>query len=125
MFGPGRQAAIDYCVAAMGREVREQFRILFLDRKNMLIADEVQQSGTIDHTPVYPREVVKRSLELSASALILAHNHPSGDPYPSAADRDMTIRIVRALQPVSINVLDHIVVARNRHFSFRKAGLLR
>ena len=83
-------AVIDYCRAAMAFEEREQFRILFLDKKNMLIADEVQQSGTVDHTPVYPREVVKRALELSATAIILVHNHPSGDPTPSRADIQMT-----------------------------------
>ena len=81
---------LDYCRAAMAFEEREQFRILFLDKKNALIADEVQQTGTVDHTPVYPREVVKRALELSSTAIILVHNHPSGDPTPSRADIDMT-----------------------------------
>ena len=92
-------AVIDYCRAAMGFETREQFRILFLDKKNRLVADEVQQTGTVDHTPVYIREVVKRALELSASAIILVHNHPSGDPAPSRADIDMTNQIVAAARP--------------------------
>ena len=95
---------LDYCRAAMGFEAREQFRILFLDKKNRLIADEVQQQGTVDHTPVYVREVVKRALEPSASAIILVHNHPSGDPTPSRADIDMTRQIVDAAKP-----------ARHRH----------
>ena len=93
-------AVLDYCRAAMGFEAREQFRILFLDKKNRLIADEVQQRGTVDHTPVYVREVVKRALELSASAIILVHNHPSGDPTPSRADIDMTRQIVDAARPL-------------------------
>jgi DNA repair protein RadC len=113
-----------YCRAAMGFESREQFRILFLDKKNNLIADEVQQEGTVDHTPVYVREVVKRALELSATAIILAHNHPSGDPTPSRADIDMTKMIIDAARPLGISVHDHIIVGRNGHFSFKANRLI-
>ena len=117
-------ALLAYCRAAMADEQNEQFRILFLDKKNNLIADEVQQQGTVDHTPVYPREVVKRALELGASAIILAHNHPSGDPTPSRADVDMTNQIVRAAQTLGIAVHDHIVVGKTREASFKALGLL-
>ena len=103
---------------------KEQFRILFLDKKNMLIADEVQQEGTIDHTPVYPREVIKRALELSASAIILVHNHPSGDPAPSAADIDMTRRIIEAGEKLNVVVHDHVIVGRKGHASFRGMRLI-
>ncbi|MDP6564890.1 MAG: DNA repair protein RadC, partial [Alphaproteobacteria bacterium] len=96
----------------------------FLDRKNRLIADEVQQRGTVDHTPVYPREVIKRALELSATALILVHNHPSGDPTPSRADIDMTKQVMAAAEPLSITVHDHLIIARGEHASFRSLGLL-
>ncbi|MDH3741417.1 MAG: DNA repair protein RadC [Hyphomicrobiales bacterium] len=113
-----------YCRAAMAYEKIEQFRILFLDRKNILIADEVQQRGTVDHTPVYPREVVKRALELGASAIILVHNHPSGDPTPSRADIDMTKKIVDAASQLSITVHDHIIVGRKDHASFRNLKLI-
>ena len=115
---------LDYCRAAMGFEAREQFRILFLDKKNRLIADEVQQQGTVDHTPVYIREVVKRALELSASAIILVHNHPSGDPTPSRADIDMTRQIVDAAKPLGIAVHDHIIVGRQGHASFKGLRLM-
>jgi DNA repair protein RadC len=115
---------LDYCRAAMGFEAREQFRILFLDRKNRLIADEVQQQGTVDHTPVYVREVVKRALELSASAIILVHNHPSGDPAPSRADIDMTRQIVDAARPLGIAIHDHIIVGRQGHASLKGLKLL-
>ncbi len=115
---------IEYCRAAMAFEQREQFRILFLDKKNQLIADEVQQTGTVDHTPVYPREIVRRALELSASALILVHNHPSGDPTPSRADIDMTRMIVDTAKPLGITVHDHIIVGRNGHASFRGLQLI-
>ena len=108
----------------MAHNPTEQFRILFLDRKNHLIADEVQQKGTIDHTPVYPREVVKRALELNASALILVHNHPSGDPTPSGADIEMTKQIVETAKPLGIEVHDHLVVGKGRHASFRTLGLI-
>ena len=115
---------IEYCRAAMAFEQREQFRILFLDKKNQLIADEVQQTGTVDHTPVYPREIVRRALELSASALILVHNHPSGDPTPSRADIDMTRMIVDTAKPLGITVHDHLIVGRNGHASFRGLQLI-
>jgi DNA repair protein RadC len=117
-------AVLDYCRAAMGFEAREQFRILFLDKKNRLIADEVQQEGTVDHTPVYVREVVKRALELSASAIILVHNHPSGDPTPSRADIDMTRQIVEAARPLGIAIHDHIIVGRQGHASLKGLKLL-
>jgi len=108
----------------MAFEPREQFRILFLDKKNQLIADEVQQEGTVDHTPVYPREIVRRALELSASALILVHNHPSGDPTPSRADIDMTRTIVETARPMGIAVHDHIVIGRNGHASLKGLQLI-
>ncbi len=113
------QAVLDYCRAAQGFDEKEQFRILFLDKRNQLVADEVQQTGTVDHTPVYIREVVKRALELSASALILVHNHPSGDPTPSSADIDMTRQIVDAARPLGVQVHDHIIVGRSGYFSMK------
>lgn len=113
-----------YCRAAMADERTEMFRILFLDRKNILIADEIQQRGTVDHTPVYPREVVKRALELGASALILVHNHPSGDPTPSRADIEMTNQIAAAAKALSIRVHDHLVIGKDREASFKSLGLL-
>lgn len=113
---------LDYCRAAMAFEEREQFRILFLDKKNALIADEVQQTGTVDHTPVYPREVVRRALELSATAIILVHNHPSGDTTPSRADIDMTKTIVETAKPLGIAVHDHIIIGKKGHASMK--GLL-
>ena len=115
---------LEYCRTAMAFSDREQFRVLFLDKKNGLIADEVQQTGTVDHTPVYPREVVKRALELSATAIILVHNHPSGDPSPSEADIRMTETIIDVATPLGITVHDHIIVGREGHVSFRSAGLL-
>ena len=115
---------IDYCHAALAHEKTEQFRILFLDRKNVLIADEVQQRGTIDHTPVYPREVVKRALALNAAALILVHNHPSGDPKPSREDIEMTKEIGKASEALGIAIHDHLVIGRKGHASFRSLGLL-
>lgn len=115
---------LDYCRTTMAFGAIEQFRILFLDKKNQLLRDEVQQSGTIDHTPVYPREVVKRALELEASALILVHNHPSGDPTPSRADITMTNAIVRAAEPLGVVVHDHVIVAREGHASLRALGLI-
>jgi len=117
-------AVLEYCRAAMGFEAREQFRILFLDKKNRLIADEVQQQGTVDHTPVYIREVVKRALELSASAIVLVHNHPSGDPTPSRADIDMTKQIADAAKPLGVLIHDHIIVGRQGHASFKALKLL-
>ena len=117
-------AVLEYCQAAMAYENREQFRILFLDRKNTLIADEVQQQGTIDHTPVYPREVAKRALELDATAVILVHNHPSGDPNPSRADIEMTKKVVAAAAALGIVVHDHLIIDRGTHSSFKSLGLL-
>lgn len=113
---------LEYCRSVMAFEEREQFRILFLDKKNALIADEVQQVGTVDHTPVYPREVVRRALELSATAIILAHNHPSGDPTPSRADIEMTKLIIETAKPLGIAVHDHIIIGRKGHSSMK--GLL-
>jgi DNA repair protein RadC len=118
------QQLIDYCHVALAHEKTEQFRILFLDRKNVLIADEVQQRGTIDHTPVYPREVVKRALALNAAALILVHNHPSGDPKPSRDDIEMTREIKAAAEALGIAIHDHLVIGRKGHASFRSLGLL-
>ena len=115
---------LEYCRAAMGFEEREQFRILFLDKKNQLVADEVQQEGTVDHTPVYVREVIKRALELSATAIILVHNHPSGDPAPSRADIEMTKQIVDAAKPLGVLVHDHIIVGRNGHASLKALRLM-
>lgn len=117
-------AVLDYCRAAQGFDDRERFRILFLDKKNQLIADEVQQEGTVDHTPVYVREVVKRALELSATALILVHNHPSGDPTPSRADIDMTSMIVNAAKPLGVAIHDHIIVGRTGHASLKALKLI-
>jgi DNA repair protein RadC len=115
---------IDYCRSQMAYQSIEQFRILFLDKKNRLIADEVQQSGTVDHTPVYPREVIKRSLELSATALILVHNHPSGDPAPSSADVRMTREIADIAKPLGITLHDHLIIGRSGHASLRSLKLL-
>jgi DNA repair protein RadC len=117
-------ALLDYCTAAMARGAKEEFRVLFLDRKNVLIADEVQSKGTVDHTPVYPREIIKRALELSASAIILVHNHPSGDPTPSKSDIDMTRDIAKAAQALGIIIHDHLVIGRKGHASFKALGLL-
>lgn len=115
---------VDYCRSAMAYESKEQFRILFLDKRNQLIADEVQQTGTVDHTPVYPREVIRRALELSATALILVHNHPSGDPQPSSADVQMTRAIADISKPLGITVHDHIVIGREGHVSMRGLRLI-
>jgi len=117
-------ALLDYCSAAMARSPHEEFRILFLDRKNVLIADEVQGQGTVDHTPVYPREIVKRALELSASAIILVHNHPSGDPTPSRADIEMTREVCAAAKALRIAVHDHLVIGRAGTASFKALGLM-
>ncbi|MDW3206744.1 MAG: DNA repair protein RadC [Alphaproteobacteria bacterium] len=118
------QAVIDYCRAAMGRDAVEQTRLLFLDGSNRLIADEVQQRGTVNHTPLYPREVVKRALELSASALIMVHNHPSGDPTPSRPDIDMTAAVRDALAQIDIQLHDHIIISRSGHTSLRAEGYI-
>ena len=117
-------AVLDYCRAAMAFADKEQFRILFLDKRNQLIADELQQVGTIDHTPVYPREVVKRALELSATAIILVHNHPSGDPTPSTADVQMTKSIMTIAGPLGIAVHDHIIVGKSGHASLKGMKLI-
>jgi DNA repair protein RadC len=117
-------ALLDYCQSAMAHRDLEQFRILFLDRKNVLIADEAQQTGTVDHVPVYPREVVKRALELNASALILVHNHPSGDPTPSQADLDMTNAIRDAAEVLNIVIHDHLIIGKSATLSFRSEGYL-
>ncbi len=115
---------MDYCHMTMAHEKKEHFRILFLNKKNELIADEIQGSGTVDHTPAYPREIMKRSLELGATALILMHNHPSGDPKPSQADIDMTNAIIEAARPFDITIHDHIIIARKGYTSFRNEGLI-
>ena len=117
-------AVLDYCRTAQAFADIEQFRILFLDKRNQLIADEVQQKGTVDHTPVYPREVVKRALELSATAVVLVHNHPSGDPTPSAADIEMTQTIVEIAAPLGIAVHDHLIIGKDGHASFRALKLI-
>jgi DNA repair protein RadC len=115
---------IDYCRSGMAFADKEQFRLLFLDKRNQLIADEVQQIGTVDHTPVYPREVIKRALELSATALILVHNHPSGDPTPSQADIQMTKAIIDIAAPLGISVHDHIIVGKGGHASLKGMRLI-
>jgi DNA repair protein RadC len=117
-------SVLDYCRTAMAFADKEQFRILFLDKRNHLIADEQQQTGTVDHTPVYPREVVKRALELSATAVILVHNHPSGDPTPSQADIQMTRAIIDIAAPLGISVHDHIIVGKNGHASLKGLKLI-
>lgn len=115
---------LDYCRTSMAFETREQFRILFLDKKNALIADEIQQTGTVDHTPVYPREVVRRALELSATAIILVHNHPSGDPTPSRTDVEMTKTIIDTAKPLGISVHDHIIIGKDGHASLKGLQLV-
>jgi DNA repair protein RadC len=115
---------LDYCHTAMAHRETEQFRILFLDRKNVLIADEEQARGTVDHVPVYPREVVKRALELNASALILVHNHPSGDPTPSQADITITHQIKDAAEVLGLVLHDHLIIGKSREVSFRALGYL-
>lgn len=117
-------ALLDYCHTAMSHRETEQFRILYLDRKNVLIADEEQAKGTVDHVPVYPREVVKRALELNASALILVHNHPSGDPTPSDADITMTLQVQDACRALGITLHDHLIIGKSRELSFRSSGYL-
>ena len=117
-------SVLDYCRTAQAFADKEQFRVLFLDKRNQLIADEVQQTGTVDHAPVYPREVVKRALELSATAVILVHNHPSGDPTPSHADIQMTQQIIAVAQPLGISVHDHIIVGKEGHASLKGLKLM-
>ncbi len=117
-------SVLDYCRGAQAFADRELFRVIFLDKRNQLIADEIQQTGTVDHTPVYPREVVKRALELSATAIILVHNHPGGDPTPSRADIEMTKRIVEVARGLGIEVHDHIIVGRDGHASLKGLKLI-
>ena len=117
-------AVVSYCTRVMVGHTTEQFRVLFIDRKNKLLRDEVQGRGTIDHTPVYPREVVKRALELGAASIILVHNHPSGDPTPSSSDVEMTKQIVDAAKTLDIAVHDHLIIGRNGHTSLRQLGLM-
>lgn len=118
------QAVIDYCRARMSHLTVEQFRLLFLDQKNKIIADEIQQQGTISSTPIFPREVVKRTLELGASSLIMVHNYPSGDPTPSQADIDITRRVIKAAKELEIQVLDHLIIGRFGHISLREKKLI-
>ena len=118
------QRLLEYCQAAMANDTKESFRLIFLNKKNEVIADEVQGSGTVDHTPAYPREIMKRALELGATALILVHNHPSGDPTPSNADVEMTRQIVAAGKPFDITIHDHLIVSRNGTSSFKTMGLI-
>lgn len=118
------QALLDYCHTAMAHREIEQFRVLYLDRKNVLVADEEQGRGTVDHVPVYPREIIRRALELNASALILVHNHPSGDPTPSDSDIAMTARIAQAADSMGITIHDHLIIGKSRELSFRARGLL-
>jgi DNA repair protein RadC len=117
-------AVLDYCRTTMAFADKELFSIIFLDKRNQIIADEIQQTGTVDHTPVYPREVVKRALELSATAIILVHNHPSGDPTPSRADIQMTQSIVEIAKPLGISVHDHIIVGKEGHASLKGLKLI-
>ncbi|MCX8506403.1 MAG: DNA repair protein RadC [Alphaproteobacteria bacterium] len=118
------RALLDYCRSAMAYQRTEQFRILFLDNKNALIADEVQQTGTLNYAPVYPREIVKRCLELGASAIILLHNHPSGDPEPSKADIEMTHEIIEAVNVVGVAVHDHLIIGLSGHTSLKSLGVI-
>ena len=117
-------ALLDYCHTTMAHRETEQFRVLYLDRKNVLIADEEQAKGTVDHVPVYPREVAKRALELNASAMILVHNHPSGDPTPSQSDIDMTHQVEMACGALGLTLHDHLIVGKSRELSFKSAGYL-
>ena len=118
------QKLLDYCRLKMGGNGVEEFRVLFLNHKNMLIADEAQHKGTVNHTTAYPREVVKRALELGATAVIIAHNHPSGDPTPSQADMDMTESINKAAKAMGIKLHDHLILAKDKHFSFKSHDFL-
>ena len=120
----GWDALIDYCHTTMAHRETEQFRVLYLDKKNVLVGDEEQAKGTVDHVPVYPREVVKRALEINASALILVHNHPSGDPTPSSSDISMTHQVQQAAEALGITLHDHLVIGKSRELSFRSEGYL-
>jgi DNA repair protein RadC len=118
------QRLLDYCHAVMAREKIEQFRVLYLNRKNILIADEIHQTGTVDQSAVFPREIVKSALSHGATAVILVHNHPSGDPTPSDADITLTHDMIRAMEPLGIVVHDHLIIAKTGHTSFKKSGLM-
>lgn len=118
------QSVLDYCQATMAYDQREVVRLLFLDRKNQVMGDEVQQTGTVDHVPLYPREVIKRALELGASALVIVHNHPSGDPTPSRGDIEMTLKIQKAAKPLGIELHDHIIIGKGKHSSLKSMGLM-
>lgn len=118
------QRLVEYCQAAMANENKEQFRLIFLNKKNEVMADEVQQEGTVDFTPAYPREIMKRALEIGATAMILVHNHPSGDPTPSDADVQLTKQIIAAAKPFDIVIHDHLIVSRNGVNSFKTLGLM-
>jgi len=118
------KALLDYCRATMGHLKKEQFRLLFLNKKHVVIADELQEYGTIDQTPVYPREVVKRALQLEASAIIMVHNHPSGDTRPSTADIQITKQIIQAAEAVGVKLHDHIIISSKGHYSFRAHGVI-
>lgn len=118
------KALLDYCRASMGHLKKEQFRLLFLDKKNVLLSDELQDAGTIDQTPIYPREIVKRALQLEASAVIMVHNHPSGDTIPSKADIEVTKKVIEALGSVNIKLHDHLIVSRSSHYSFRAHAII-
>ena len=120
----GWDALLDYCHTTMAHRETEQFRVIYLDRKNVVIGDEEQGKGTVDHVPVYPREVAKRAIELNASALILVHNHPSGDPTPSQADIDMTQQIFAACSALGLTLHDHLIIGKSRELSFRSEGYL-
>ncbi|WP_010298386.1 RadC family protein [Candidatus Odyssella thessalonicensis] len=118
------QQVIDYCGFTMSDEMREQLRVLYLDQKNQIICDEIQQTGTVNHTPIYPREVMKRGFEVGASALILVHNHPSGDPTPSRDDIDLTLKIQRIGTDLGIKLHDHIIIGKGKHCSFKALGII-
>lgn len=118
------QSVLDYCHATMAYDQRETVRLLFLNRRNQIIADEIQQTGTVDHAPLYPREVIKRALDLGASALIIVHNHPSGDPTPSRGDIEMTLKVQQAADSLGIEVHDHLIIGKGRHSSLKSMGLM-
>jgi DNA repair protein RadC len=118
------QQVIDYCSATMAYDDKEQLRILYLDQKNQVLCDEIQQTGTVNHTPVYPREIMKRAFEVGASSLILVHNHPSGDPTPSRADIDLTLRIQRIGSDLGVKLHDHVIIGKGRHSSLKSLGVI-
>jgi DNA repair protein RadC len=118
------QQVLDYCAVDMANKVREELRLLFLDNKHQLVGDEIHQTGTIDQTPMFPREVVKRALDLGASAIIMVHNHPSGDPTPSTADINMTLKVIDAGKHMGILVHDHLIIGKGRHVSFKSLGII-